>query len=99
MAKTTAVSSGALATGSTTTLAAGHSALNTINVLTDGTNPATVTVYDNTAASGKVIAVMSVPGASLSSVLSFYPAVRCDIGLTIVVSGTGATGYISYGGL
>lgn len=93
----TSISSGALASGSTTTLFNGHNFLNSIVVTTDGTNAATVTVYDNTAASGKVIAVITVPGASLG--VSFVPnfALKVDIGLTVVVAGTGATAYIGYG--
>lgn len=97
MASSTALSSGPIATGVTTVLATGRGLLNSINVTTDGTNAATVTVYDNTAASGKVIAVLAVPGASLSGWANFARPIRTDIGLTVLVAGTGATGYVNHG--
>jgi len=97
MASSTAVSTGALASGSTTVIANGRSILNSIQVTTDGTNAATVTVYDNTAASGKVLAVIIVAGATLSGSRNLIPGLRAEIGLTAVVAGTGATGYVSFG--
>lgn len=93
----TAISSGVLATGSTTTLATGRGLLNSIIVLADGTNGATVTVYDNTAGSGKVVAVVTVPLTSTYASLNFSRAVRTDIGLTVVVAGTGASAYVNHG--
>jgi hypothetical protein len=91
------VASGALASGSTTTLSSGKGYLNSVQVTTDGTNAATATVYDNTAGSGKVLAVLIVAGATLSGSRNFLPALRADIGITVVVSGTGANAYVGYG--
>lgn len=99
MSRSTAVSTGALASGSTTVVRSGASILNVITATTDGTNNATVTVYDNTAASGKVIAVVIVPGANLSRSTNFLPGLRCEIGMTVVVTGTGATAYVAHGGM
>lgn len=92
----TAIASGALAVG-TTVLFTGHNYLDSIQILTDGANPGTVTVYDNTAASGKIVAVLSVPAANLSGSVVFDRALRADIGLTVVVAGTGAQGFVGYG--
>lgn len=94
---TSAIATGALASASTTTVASGRAFLNSLQVTTDGTNAGTVTVYDNTAGSGKVIAVLTVLGASLNGSLPLGFGIRCDLGLTFVVSGTGATAYASWG--
>lgn len=96
MSRSTAVATGALATGSTTTVRTGHGLLNSLQVVTDGTNAGTITVYDNITGSGKVIAVLTVAGAALSG--SFTPTfgIRADIGLTFVVSGTAAVAYASF---
>lgn len=93
----TSISSGALASGSTTVLFTGHNFLNTIVVNSDGTNTATVTVYDNTAASGKVLVSFSVSGANLNGAFEPKFPIRADTGLTVVVAGTGATAYVMYG--
>ena len=94
---TTSVSSGALATGSTTTLLSGKATLNSVQLIGDGTNAPTVIVYDNTAGSGKIIAQLS--GAATEKFVAFVPAfaIRSDIGLTVVVSGTGSSAIIGYG--
>lgn len=90
-----AIPSGAL-TG-TTTLFTGKNYLNSIQATTDGTNDAVVTVYDNTAGSGTIVAVLTVLGANKFGHIPFEIGVRCKVGLTVVVSGTGATGYVTYG--
>ena len=97
MSRSTAIATGPLASGSTTTVFTGRGLLNSLQIITDGTNAGTVTVYDNTAGSGKIIAVLTCAGAALSD--SFVPtfAIRTDIGLTFVVSGTAAVAYASYG--
>jgi hypothetical protein len=98
MSRSTARPSGALAAASTTTLLTGASTLNSITVTTDGTNAATVTVYDNTAASGKIMNVLVVTGASLYGRADFSNAIKGENGLTVTVVGTGATGYVTFGG-
>lgn len=67
-----------LASGSTTTLATGKGTLNGVLVQPGGV----VTVYDNTAASGKVVFLYNNAGTSTASVV-FYNAIRCDIGMTV----------------
>lgn len=92
-----AKASGALATGSTTTLMSGKSTLNSVQITTDGTNAGTVTVYDNTAGSGKVLAVVISEGAYRTRSIVFVNPLRADLGLTVVVAGTGATAYVGFG--
>jgi hypothetical protein len=67
-------------------------------VLTDGTNAATVTVYDNaTAASGKVLAKLIVAGASQSASLNLPSGrVTVDQGIYCSISGTGAAAIVHY---
>ena len=92
-----AISSGILATGSTTTLQTGKSILSGVVAISDLTNPATVIVYDNTAASGTVLAKVKAPAAVGVAAITFPTPVRGDIGLTVVVSGTGAEAVVTYG--
>lgn len=96
-ARPTANPSGALAVG-TTTLWTGKCTLNSIQVVTDGTNTATVTVYDNTAASGTIVALVKILGANLFGGCDFSNALKCENGITVVVAGTGATAYVGFGG-
>lgn len=95
--KTTALASGALAAGSTTTLSTGKGTVNSIQLTADGTNAATVTIYDATSAAGKVVAVLSIPATGVYNAVVFVNALRCDDGVTVVVAGTGATAYVGYG--
>ena len=95
-ARSLATPSGALAVG-TTTLFNGKMSLNSVIVATDGTNAATVTVYDNTAASGKILTILSVGGTAFSGAQIFNAALRAEIGITVVVAGTGATAYVAIG--
>ena len=91
-----AISSGILATG-VTTIFTGVSLISSIQGISDGTNPATVTVYDNTTNSGKVLAVVKVLPADPSKIYTFCSRLRADIGVTVEVTGTGAQAVIGYG--
>jgi hypothetical protein len=94
----TANPSGALAVG-TTTLFTGKCTLNSIQLVSDGTNTCSVTVYDNTAASGKIMALLKVAATTVpGQYLDLSNALKAEIGLTVVVAGTGATAYVGYGG-
>jgi hypothetical protein len=95
--KTTALTSGALAAGSTTLLSTGKGTVNSIQLTADGTNAATVTIYDEVTATGKVVAVLQIPATGVYNAVVFVNALRCDIGLTVVVAGTGAVAYVGYG--
>lgn len=72
--------------------------LNGLLVVTDGTNTATVIVYDNaSAASGTILAKLVVAGASNTS--SFLPVrgIQASNGLYVSISGTGAAAQVLYG--
>lgn len=67
-------------------------------VRTDGTNAATVTIYDNTAASGKILGEWLVAGASGYGGRNWPEKAfaQFDIGLYISISGTGAWAIVEY---
>jgi hypothetical protein len=67
-------------------------------VLTDGTNDATVVIYDNaSAASGTALAKLIVPGASLSASLHLPQyGIIANAGLYADVTGTGAAYIVQY---
>lgn len=93
--KTTALSSGSLAAG-TYTLFTGRSTLNSIQLVGNGTDAASVLVYDSTTGSGKQIAAVGIPIGQVHASIVYVNALRCDDGLTVVVSGTGGTAHIGY---
>ena len=92
----TAMSTGSIAAG-TTTVFTGKSYLNSYTILTDGVNTALVQIYDNTAGSGKLIATAQLAAAALPVTVVYDIPLRCDIGLTVVVTGTGATALVGWG--
>lgn len=85
----TSISSGELAVG-THVIAAGHNMVNGVIVAPGGT----ITLYDNTAGSGKILFVFDNQGTNSEEVV-FNRAVRTEIGLTAVV--VGAASYVFYG--
>jgi len=83
----TAISSGVLTPG-TVTLATGRGTMNGI-LAQPG---ATVTIYDNTAASGNVLALVVNAGTNTEEYL-FNRAIRHDIGLTVVTAAANSVVY------
>lgn len=81
------ISSGTLTPG-TTTIFTGKALLNGV-IIQPG---ATVTIYDNTAASGTPIFVFVNAGTSTAEAL-FNKSVRCDVGMTVVVAAANAIVY------
>lgn len=71
-------------------IATGRNSLRGISVNTDGVNTATVIVYDNTSAAGKILMKVAVPGASLHGGFSLDMPARAEIGLYVSIAGTGA---------
>lgn len=67
-----------------------------VEVITDGTNNATVVIYDNTAASGTVIGEFTVVGGNHFGGRNFIIPVRYTRGLYADVTGTGASYIIEY---
>lgn len=74
----------------------GACALCSVLVITDGTNAATVIVYDNTAASGKVVAEFVVAGATGYGGRNWIFPVAMDNGIYLAISGTGASAVVEY---
>lgn len=95
MSGTTCISSGLLTTSGQ--VYTGRGTLNAVTVLTDGTNAATVTLYDNTSAAGTVIFKALIPGASGSASDAYNLAIRCQNGIYASISGTGANAIVYYG--
>lgn len=97
MGSPTSVSTGVLAVG-TTVITNGHDFVNSLELVSDGTNAATMTVYDNTAGSGKILSILTVGATSVPAVFFNYSrALRCELGLTVVIAGTGAQGFVNHG--
>ncbi len=71
-----------------------------VEVITDGTNNATITVYDGTDAGGKELFYGVVKGSSNFGGFTPVRPITCADGLYVVVSGTGASCivYYLYGG-
>lgn len=80
-------------------IASGRNYVKGVKILTDGTNAATVTIYDNaTAASGKVLYKGTVSGASLAGPLDdFTHMVQAENGLYVQLAGTGANAIVYFG--
>ena len=71
--------------------------LTSVQVVTDGTNPATVIVYDSpTAASGNVLCQMLVPGAAGNANIAFNSFLVANQGLYCSISGTGAKAIVGF---
>lgn len=85
----TSISSGELVPG-TYVIAVGHNMINGVIVAPGGT----VTIYDNTAASGKIVFAFVNAGTNSQEVL-FNRAIRTEIGLTVLVATANA--YVFYG--
>ncbi len=92
----TSISTGVL--NQDTLIWTGRNRVNAITVLTDGTNAATVELYDNTAASGTKRVVGKCVGASLVNHIIFENPVLFETGIYADVTGTGATFIVFFGG-
>lgn len=92
-----ALSSGLLAAG-TTTVYQGKGVLSAVHAISDSTNVATVTVYDGLSAAGTILAKVNGTVNTGSNAAVFTTPIRCDIGITVVVSGAGTPqGIVHYG--
>jgi dienelactone hydrolase len=80
-------------------IAVGVNRVNTLTILTDGTNAATVVLYDNpSAASGTVLAKGICIGADRTLHMVFENPVKASTGIYADVTGTGAEYIVTYGG-
>jgi hypothetical protein len=92
----TSISTGVL--NADTLIWTGKNRVNAITVLTDGTNAATVDLYDNTSASGKIGAKGKCVGTGLINHIIFENPVLFENGIYADVTGTGATFIVFFGG-
>jgi len=94
---TAAISTGELAAGSHAVYT-GICYLAGLQVLIDGTNDGEIVVYDNTAASGKVIGRHKIEGTALAHYggRNFSFPVVAQTGLYAVITGTNAKGIVEY---
>jgi hypothetical protein len=95
----TAQSSG-LKTAGTYQIFVGRGVISAVHAISDGTNVATVTIYDNAAgdSSGNVLAKVNGSVTTGSNGAYFTTPVRCDIGCTMIVAGTGTPqGIVHFG--
>lgn len=76
----------------------GRNRVNAITVLTDGTNAATVDLYDNTTGSGTIRVKSKCVGANLVNHILFDNPVLFENGIYADVTGTGATFIVFFGG-
>jgi len=76
----------------------GKGELHGCEIHTDGTNNATLTIYDNTAGSGKILSKIVIVGASFFGGRNFCPpnGIGYSTGLYAVIAGTGAKFSIEY---
>ena len=65
-------------------------------VITDGSNPGTLTVYDAETATSTELLKVLVPAAVGSQVILFPNPVRCNTALYAAISGTGAAFILYY---
>lgn len=79
-------------------IASGKNRINAVTLITDGTNTASVVVYDEASATGTVLAKVTAAGAQNTVHITFENPVKCEIGLYADVTGTGAGYIVYYGG-
>jgi len=93
----TSISSGLISAAATTVIVARKSRLNALAVISDGTNLATVVVYDNASAASGTVLAKGVATSSCPTVsLVFENPVRAEFGITISVVGTGSGAVVHY---
>ena len=78
-------------------IATGKNRINAISFLGDGTNPGTLNIYDNTSASGKIIAKATTKSTDIQNHIIFTFPVLAENGIYAQVTGTGAAYIVYYG--
>lgn len=92
----TSISTGVL--NADTLIWTGKNRINAITVITDGTNAATVDLYDNTAGSGKIAVKGRCVGNALMNHIIFENPILFENGVYADVTGTGASYIVFFGG-
>lgn len=80
-----------------TLVATGKNYLNGLIAGADGTNAATVTIYDNTAASGKVLMKLVVKAGNTAEIAFPTRGIHAENGIYVAISGTGASALAYFG--
>lgn len=78
----------------------GKGTLNSIQLISDGTNACSVKVYDAlTAVAAKQVAQLNVAASTtIPAQIDFSNAIKCETGITVVVAGTGAQALVNFNG-
>jgi hypothetical protein len=81
-------------------VASGRSRVNTVTLISDGTNACNVVIYDALSATGTVLAKLSIGAASLKATeqVVFQAPLITEVGIFADVTGTGAAYIVTYGG-
>lgn len=79
-------------------VAIGKNRINSITLLGDGTNASSITLYDNTSASGKIVAKVNCKAADQQNHIIFTNPVSVENGIYASLSGTGGNYIIYFGG-
>jgi hypothetical protein len=95
-----AISSGLINATAGQLIHVGKGVLSGVSVITDSVNVATLTVYDNALGdtSGTVLARISATATTGANSLAMVTPIRADLGISVVVSGTGAPQAVLYYG-
>ena len=93
---TSSISSGLKTTSQL--IATGKNRINAITFLGDGTNVSTVTIYDNTTASGKIVARVVNKATDQQNHVIFTNPVVVENGIYAELTGTGGTYLVYFGG-
>jgi len=79
-------------------IATGRNRINSVILLADGTNAASLVIYDNaSAASGKVLASLKVKATDVQKEVVFTFPVIAENGIYADVTGTGASYIVHFG--
>lgn len=81
---------------SSTTILTGTGYVMSVLIITNGTNDAKVILYDNTAASGKVIFEGTVTGSEHFGGKNWDFPVKIHTGIYVAITGTGASAIVEY---
>lgn len=76
----------------------GRNRINAITVFGDGTNAASLAIYDNTSAANKIAAQVKHKAADVQTHIIFENPVLCENGIYADVTGTNASYIVFFGG-
>lgn len=92
---TSSLNTGVLSANSLT--ATGRNRINAVSLFGNGTNTATLDIYDNTSATGKIAVRVQVRASDYQNHVIFTQPVLMDNGIYNQLTGTGANYIVYYG--